>query len=320
MATNTVRIEEIKSQIQELNGRVRVAEMKTNPNKKAAAQFKSQIETLEKELNNLQSESLKKKEEKVKTEQIKNKTYVPTNIPSGADKLMKDILSIPGIDTSPAAIDALFAAGGLGNTMLVYMGRERVAPTGRPNAGGIRDNLQLATNITQSFWDDKTTKNKVKTLLASAGKPSDDLSAFTAWQQVVGTAASIYNGGKGPDLTPFDIMQMQIKNSGGPQKRVDKVDQNVLRALVENVYSSTAQRKPTPAEMEARLQELNKFVDAGTVTTTSGNTTVQTAGFTQAGAEQLVKKKIETEAPKDVARVQGLQFKDELSSWMRSGI
>ena len=320
MATNTVRIEEIKSQIQELNGRVRVAEMKTNPNKKAAAQFKSQIETLEKELNNLQSESLKKKEEKVKTEQIKNKTYVPTNIPSGADKLMKDILSIPGIDTSPAAIDALFAAGGLGNTMLVYMGRERVAPTGRPNAGGIRDNLQLATNITQSFWDDKATKNKVKTLLASAGKPSDDLSAFTAWQQVVGTAASIYNGGKGPDLTPFDIMQMQIKNSGGPQKRVDKVDQNVLRALVENVYSSTAMRKPTPAEMEARLQELNKFVDAGTVTTTSGNTTVQTAGFTQAGAEQLVKKKIETEAPKDVARVQGLQFKDELSSWMRSGI
>jgi len=320
MATNTVRIEEIKSQIQELNGRVRVAEMKTNPNKKAAAQFKSQIETLEKELNNLQTDSVKKKEEKTKKEQISSKTYVPANIPAGADKLMKDILSIPGIDTSPAAVDALFAAGGLGNTMLVYMGRERVAPTGRPNAGGIRDNLQLATNITQSFWDDKTTKNKVKTLLASAGKPSDDLSAFTAWQQVVGTAASIYNGGKGPDLTPFDIMQMQIKNSGGPQKRVDKVDQNVLRALVENVYSSTAMRKPTPAEMEARLQELNKFVDAGTVTTTSGNTTVQTAGFTQAGAEQLVKKKVETEAPKDVARVQGLQFKDELSSWMRSGI
>lgn len=320
MATDTQRIEEIKSEIQQLQGRIRIAEMKTNPNKKAAAQFKSQVESLQKELNNLQLDSTKKKEDKVKKEQIASKTYVPTNIPSGADKLMKDILSIPGIDTSPAAIDALFASGGLGNTMLVYMGREKVPFTGRPNSGGIRDNLQLATNITQSFWDDKATKNKVKTLLASAGKPSDDLSAFTAWQSVVGTAASIYNGGKGPDLTPFDIMQMQIKNSGGPQKRVDKVDQNVLRALVENVYSSTAARKPTPAEMEARLQELNKFVDAGTVTTTSGNTTVQSAGFTQAGAEQLVKKKVETEAPKDVARVQGFQFKDELSSWMRSGI
>jgi hypothetical protein len=115
-------------------------------------------------------------------------------------------------------------------------------------------------------------------------------------------------------------MKMQIKNSGGPQKRVDKVDQNVLKALIENVYSSVATRKPTPAETEARLQELNKFVDAGTVTTTSGNTTVTSAGFTQAGAEALIKQKVEAEAPTDVARTKGLQFKDELSSWMRSGI
>jgi hypothetical protein len=263
-----------------------------------------------------------------KQKKLNPQDYIPKNTPSavtmsvgGADKLYQDFKGLLG---NQIDVDTLFAEGGMGNTMLVYTGKQNVI-AGRPSSGGVQTGkkanvLQLAPNLQQSFWTDTETKNKVKGLLASAGKASDDLSAFSAWQGVVSTAASIYNGGKGPELTPFDIMQMQIKNSGGPQKRVEKVDQNVLKALIDNVYSSVATRKPTPAEIEARLQELNKFVDAGTVTTTSGNTTVTSAGFTQAGAEALIKQKVETEAPKDVARTKGLQFKDELSSWMRSGI
>jgi hypothetical protein len=246
-------------------------------------------------------------------------TYIPKNLPAGFDdKLIQDLrTALPGTN-----LDAAFLAGGAGNTMLVFTGKKDTIRGYR----GVKtvqqtNNLQLVPALQQSFWTDDKIKNRVKTLLAAAGKPNDDLTAFATWEAVVTYSAKIYNGGKGPELTPFDIMQMQIKNSGGgPQKDITKVDQNVLKTLVENVYSNVAMRKPTPAEMQARLQELNKFVDAGTVTSTNGNVTTRSAGFTQAGAEALIKQKVEKEAPTDVARVEGFQFKDEISSWMRSGI
>jgi hypothetical protein len=291
------------------------------------ARINVEISKIQKEISRIDSSIADEKKAfaDIKSERLKKENpeeYRPKNLPQGInDKLYKDLTeALPGIN-----VDTFFLEGGAGNNMLVYMGKEDVTVTGRPSSGGVKTGqignvVQLTTNLEQSFWSDPKTKNKVKTLLSSAGKPSDDLSAFAAWESVVAFSAKIYKGGKGPELTPFDIMKMQIKNSGGPQKRVDKVDQNVLKALIENVYSSVATRKPTPAETEARLQELNKFVDAGTVTTTSGNTTVTSAGFTQAGAEALIKQKVEAEAPTDVARTKGLQFKDELSSWMRSGI
>jgi hypothetical protein len=263
---------------------------------------------------------------KIKSDREKAKhpdTYVPSNLPQGVDdRLFQDLKQGLPIGTD---IDTIFKQGGLGNTMLVYTGKKDIV-AGRPSSGGIKtgqqaNDLQLVPALQQSFWTDSKIKNRVKTLLAAAGKPNDDLTAFSTWQSVVTYSAQIYNGGKGPELTPFDIMQMQIKNSGGgPQKDITKVDQNVLKTLVENVYSNVAMRKPTPAEMQARLQELNKFVDAGTVTSTNGSVTTRSAGYTQAGAEALIKQKVEKEAPTDVARVQGLQFKDEISSWMRSGI
>jgi hypothetical protein len=296
-------------------------------------QVKKTVTKLKNEVIAIDAEIEKEREafDVVKAERKKKlnpEDYIPKNTPAavtnsvgGGDKLFDDLRSTLGKDVD---LDTIFAEGGLGNTMLVYTGKQDVV-AGRPSSGGVKTGkqanvLQLATKLQQSFWTDAATKTKVKGFLAAAGKDSDDLSAFAAWQGVVSTAAAIYNGGNGPELTPFDIMQMQIKNSGGPKKTVDKVDQNVLRSLVENVYSSAAMRKPTPAEMEARLQELNKFVDAGIVTTTSGGTTTRSAGFTQAGAEALIKKKVEKEAPTDVARVRGFEFKDEISSWMRSGI
>lgn len=89
-------------------------------------------------------------------------------------------------------------------------------------------------------------------------------------------------------------------------------DPAVIDSIIRGVYQSTLKRDPNAAEFEARRKEVEAVIKQGrTVTKVSDTKTVATPGFTQAGAEAMIKQKIETgdaAVQEDLAQAQSLEF------------
>ena len=98
----------------------------------------------------------------------------------------------------------------------------------------------------------------------------------------------------------------------GPQTRVQLQDPLVVDTLIRGVYQSTLKRDPNSDELAARRMEIDEVIKKGTTTTPIGESkAVTTPGFTQAGAEAMIKGKIETggvEVQEDLAQAQSLEF------------
>ena len=82
----------------------------------------------------------------------------------------------------------------------------------------------------------------------------------------------------------------------------------------------SAMRKPTTEELNARLAELNKVIQAGVTTTTKGNVTTRTPSVSLTGLEEAVTKKVKSTAKESVETAKGIQFHDWMSQQMREGI
>lgn len=98
----------------------------------------------------------------------------------------------------------------------------------------------------------------------------------------------------------------------GPETRVQLQDPMVIDALIRGVYQSTLKRDPNSDELAARRTEIDAVIKKGTTTTPIGQAkAVSTPGFTQTGAEEMIKSKIETggvEVQEDLAQAQSLEF------------
>lgn len=98
----------------------------------------------------------------------------------------------------------------------------------------------------------------------------------------------------------------------GPETRVQLQDPMVIDALIRGVYQSTLKRDPNSDELAARRTEIDAVIKKGTTTTPIGQAkAISTPGFTQAGAEEMIKSKIETggvEVQEDLAQAQSLEF------------
>jgi hypothetical protein len=86
----------------------------------------------------------------------------------------------------------------------------------------------------------------------------------------------------------------------------------VIDSLIRGVYQSTLKRDPNSDELAARRVEIDEVIKKGTTTTPIGQAkAISTPGFTQAGAEEMIKSKIEsgdTGVQEDLAQAQSLEF------------
>jgi hypothetical protein len=243
---------------------------------------------------------------------------------AGIDKdILKEMQAL-GLPISPEA----FSASGVGSTTLVYLGTKQgvVGPAGAKKLTlGQKPNVATTNSVYNQFWDDAATKAKVKSAMINAGMSNvNDISAFEQWKQIVNTSAQVYAAGKGPKMTPMDVLN-QVMSTGGeeniPRKTVQQVDPLVKNAIVRTIYQNVLGRNETASELAESLKAVDKLISSGTITTTKRiggkDVTVSTPGFSEAAVAESITKSIEgrTEGPvaQDLKEKQSLDFMNFLS-------
>lgn len=299
--------------------------------KNKAKAYNEQVKSINTKISGLKREAIATKaEEKKKKEAQAAGTYIPENAPSGVDnKLMNDI-SAALKQTDPSInLDTIFSTGGIGNTLLVYLGpgskttKVSTSPSGArfgiKTVVPAKDNINMTNSVAQSFLTDPKIKSQVTALMAGAGKGTNLVESFAAWQAAVKQAATLYAGGTGLKVTPLDILKMNL-NSGANSLAgtrtgvtVNKEDPAVLGELMGNAFYKKTGARVTDEQKAELIAIAQKMIDVGqttkTITDAKGNTrTFRSPGFSQESAVLKAEQYAKEKAPIDIARQQGLEF------------
>lgn len=320
----------LQREIDLLTGRLQAAQTvdatmsqeEINAAKNTASKLKKQLESAKSSLNEIEKSEQERKAERKKQEQIAAGTYVAPQAKAMDPALLEEFKN-----AGFAPTDEAFAMGGAFSTMQVYYGDKKVkSKDGTTDI--LQPNVKFSNTAKQDFWSDASIRTKVKAAMANAGATNiNDITAFDQWGAIVDKAASLYSGGQGPKLTPMDVLNMTVSSSGAgnlPRVDIQLQDPMVLKEIIRNNYKSTIGRLPNEEEEKARLNELQKIINKGAVTTTKTvggkKVTTSTPGFTQAGAEALITEKAKETAPLDYELKQASKFNDLITKWMGSGI
>ena len=303
--------------------------------KKKAKAYNEQVKSI-----NTRISALKREATATKVEEKKNKeaqaagTYVPGNAPSSVDsKLFKD-LSADLKRTNPEInLETIFSTGGIGNTLLVYLGpgskTTKVSTSPDAAKAGIKttvagkDNINMTNSVAQSFLNDPKVQSQVTALMAGAGKGTNLVESFAAWQAAVSQAATLYAGGTGLKVTPLDILKMNLNSGSLAGTRigvtVNKEDPAVLGELMGNAFYKKTGARVTDEQKAELIAIAQKMIDVGqttkTITDAKGNTrTFRTPGFSTESAVLKAQEYAKEKAPLDIARQQGLEF----FGWMQT--
>ena len=305
--------------------------------RKKAKAYNEQVKSI-----NTRISALKREATATKVEEKKNKeaqaagTYVPKNAPSGVDnKLMNDIAAALKRTDPEINLETIFSTGGVGNTLLVYLGpgskTTKVSTSPDAAKAGIKtivagkDNINMTNSVAQSFLTDPKTQSQVTALMAAAGKGTNLVESFAAWQAAVNQAALLYSGGTGLKVTPLDILKMNL-NSGANSLAgtrigvtVNKEDPAVLGELMGNAFYKKTGARVTSEQKAELIAIAQKMIDVGqttkTITDAKGNTrTFRSPGFSTESAVLKAEQYAKEKAPLDIARQQGLEF----FGWMQT--
>lgn len=247
---------------------------------------------------------------------------------SGIDKdILKEMQAL-GLPISPEA----FSASGVGSTTLVYLGTKQgiVGPAGAKKVVmGLKPNVATTNSVYKQFWDDPATKAKVKSAMISAGITNvNDISAFEQWKQIVNTSAQLYAAGKGPKMTPMDVLN-QVMSTGAaenlPQRTITKVDPTIVNAIANAAFQSTYMRDANEEEIKDILKKagVDKMIAEGTVTITKKvknpktgkleNVTTTTPGFNAQTAQLTIEDKLKEINSDEFDRTKRIDFAGWLS-------
>lgn len=277
----------------------------------------AEVKRLTIEVNKKETESKTKKD-------VATGNYTPALPFQVDDKLINEIRNL-GITINPET----FNVGGVGAGLFVYQGET-------PTKMGIRGKqvtikkpkVELANNVINSFWEDKTIQNKVmNALIASGNSNATQLDAFATWQSVVQQSANLYNAGRGPKFTPMDILNMSITKSGGkPDVTIfidEKKDIELKQTLKDKIFPFI---QKTPDDNDPIFKDLfesiKNVVSKGIKTTTmidpkTGVKTVkQTGGMTDQEINARIQKAYKNS--QDMLEAKSLEATDYFSQWMRS--
>lgn len=307
----------------------------TSPDGKARAKAQAQseqdliaLENINKQLKKITSPTVEKKQtiEEVKKE-IANK-QIASNVPELSEDVMADLYQIPGFD--PTNIGT-FAQGGVGSTSLVYFGEETKNrglkfKDGKPVTNVI-PNAKFKNTVITDFWKDEGLQNKIIGAYAAKGKSIGQVEAYGIWQQLVSTAAEIYQGGRGAKVTPMQLLTDTLKSVKGdeptlPTRSISKLDKAEYFAAFDN-WSNKKLMKTLNDDEKQELFEILEKLNKGTVTTYKKvknpktgkmeNVQTTTPGLTPEKAQATIEQKL-VELNPDAADIAArIRFADFLS-------
>lgn len=253
---------------------------------------------------------------------------VAENAPTGITQDVAADLAKEGFDVSNPAI---FAEGGIGTTALVYFG-ETTKPSGLKFKGGVPVSSVIPTTgfkskVITDFWKDEGLQNKIIGAYAAKGKSIGQLEAYGVWQQLVNTAAEIYQGGKGAKITPMQLLTDTLKSVKGdeptlPTRSISKLDKATSFAAMDSWAEKKLMRTLNDDEKQFLFDELEKL-NTGTLTEYKKvknkktgkmeNVQVSTPGLTSEAAQATIEQKLIDLNPDDADRTSRIRFADWLS-------
>lgn len=316
------------------------ASLKVDVTKTTAAQrIKSQKETAAARLRlvevNRQLSGKPKTPPKTKTPAPLPKPPIAANAPLGiTPEILNDLAAVlPGFDPSATA-----AWNALGTTAFVYTGETSKArnlefKAGKPISSVI-PTLVPTTTMTNSFWTDPSLQKKIIGAYAAKGKPIGQVEAFGVWSQLVNTAASIYQGGRGAKVTPLQLLTDTLKGVKGdeptlPTRAVSKLDKGIFNEFMDKLAQSELGMILTQDVKNKYYDEFNKL-NTGTLTEYKKvynkktkkyeNVQTTTPGLTEADMTAKAKEKLKKENPQQYELTMGLNFVNDFKSIMAGGI
>lgn len=175
-------------------------------------------------------------------------------------------------------------------------------------------------------------RNRFDTALNNLGLAElNVLERENLWKNLVDTSAEQYS--RGMKISPWDVLALSSKSlqkaygvggGSGPKTYTTTYDKSFdaasQRDTIDAVYKQLVGRTAKPDEIDALIKKMNAAYDKNptkqiTTTDGKGNTTVKTvSGFSDAAAQQLVKKSAKT--ADGYAEFQNDQFGDWLMSSM----
>ena len=271
------------------------------------------------------NEKLKKGKFETKSEvpvvDANKKIDIASNAPAGITQdLAKDLVTA-GFDVTN---EAIFALGGGGNTAFIWES-DKTGTMGRQGFKSV-PNIKLASTEITNFWNDEALQKKIMGSYAAKGKSITKLEAFSIWESLVNTAASIYQGGRGAKVTPMQLLSDTLKGVGGdgeanlPQRAISVLDKDTTFAQIDDWSSNTLMRKLNDDEKESLFTLLNDL-NTGTVTKYKKvknkkgvleNVTTTTPGLTPAEAQRTIEDRLKELNPDDYDRAKRIDF----SSWL----
>jgi hypothetical protein len=260
---------------------------------------------------------------------------VAQNAPPGiTPEILNDLAAvIPGFDPSaPAAWSAL------GTTAFVYTGetnktRNLEFKDGKP-ISSVTPTLVPTTTMTNSFWTDSALQKKIIGAYAAKGKAIGQVEAFGVWSQLVNTAATIYQGGRGAKVTPMQLLTDSLKGIKGdeatlPTRAISKLDKGIFNEFMDRLSQSELGMILTQEVKNKYYDEFNKL-NTGTLTEYKKvynkktkkyeNVQTTTPGLTEADMTKAASDKLKKENPKQWELNKSLSFASDLRAVMAGGI
>jgi hypothetical protein len=262
---------------------------------------------------------------------------IAPNAPTGiTDDLAADLANIAGFDFNDTSV---WQVGGVGSTAFVYTGE-----TEKPTGGLVMKNgkpvptviptLKLASTYATDFWNNQDLQSKIIGAYAAKGRKITQLEAYGLWSQLVTTAATIYQGGRGPKITPLQLLTDSLKSVKGdeptlPTRSISQLDKvKTFEALDEWGLSKIGQK--LDATQKAELFELLNKANTGSVTEYKKvknkktgkmeNVQITTPGLTAEASEAIVEKKLKESNPEEYERRKGFEFMRDMTSILSGGL
>lgn len=262
---------------------------------------------------------------------------IAENAPVGISDDVAADLSAAGF---PIGDTAIWQQGGIGSTALVYLGetnnptRGLILKNGKP-VSSVIPTLRPTTTVTTDFWNDQALQSKIIGAYAAKGKTISTLEAYGLWSNLVSTAATIYQGGRGPKITPLQLLTDSLKSVKGsgdeptlPTRSISQLDKaRTFDAIEQWGLSYVGERLDTKVKQE--LFDLLNKANTGSVTTYKKvknakgkleNVQVTTPGLTAESSESIVKKKLQSEMPEEYERRKAFEFANDFNKIISGGL
>jgi CxxC motif-containing protein len=291
------------------------------------------LENINKQLAKISTTNVKPKETVKEVAKELAKKEFASNVPQISEDVIADLM-VGGVDLTNKGT---FAAGGIGTTALVYFGE-----TSKPGALKFKNGKPVSSvtpttgfknTVITDFWKDTGLQNKIIGAYAAKGKSIGQVEAYGIWQQLVNTAAEIYQGGKGAKVTPLQLLTDTLKGVKGdeptlPTRVISKLDKGVFNEFMDKLALSELGMALTQATKDKYYEDFNKL-NTGTLTeykkvkNKAGkleNVQITTPGLTEADMTRAASDKLKKENPKQWELNKSLSFASDLRSVMAGGI